>query len=72
MLNQKKQIDFTLAKEVYSTVMQGFNYLSDWTSKVLQQTAWKYATPNGDPSLESTEEYERVKSGDTPLLTIFR
>lgn len=33
--------------------MQGLVLLSDWSSKVLQQSAWKYARPNNDPSIES-------------------
>jgi cytoplasmic FMR1 interacting protein len=41
-------------------LVQGFLYLSDWSSKVLQQSAWKYSKPNNDPSLESTVDYERV------------
>lgn len=60
MMKQTKQIDYNVAKEVYSIVLQGLQFLSDWTSKVLQQTAWKYARPNTDPALENTVEYERV------------
>ncbi len=62
MIRQNKQVDFAVAKEVYTVVLQGFNYLSDWNSKILQQTAWKYARPNTDPAIESSVEYERVST----------
>eukprot|EP01114_Cavostelium_apophysatum_P018213 TRINITY_DN5592_c0_g1_i1.p1 TRINITY_DN5592_c0_g1~~TRINITY_DN5592_c0_g1_i1.p1 ORF type:complete len:1338 (-),score=458.14 TRINITY_DN5592_c0_g1_i1:118-4131(-) len=55
-----KPVGFALAKEVTSTVLQGFQYISDWTDKILQQSAWKYAKPNNDPTIESTVDYERV------------
>jgi len=46
---------------VSATILQGFNLLSDLTSRVLQQSAWKYAHPNNDKALPDTlVEYERV------------
>jgi len=55
-----KPIGFATAKEVSNTVLQGFQYLAEWTDKVLQQSAWKYAKPNNDPTIESQIDYERV------------
>jgi len=49
-----------ICKEITSTVIQGFQLLSDWSSKVLLQSAWKYSKPNNDPTLENLVEYERV------------
>lgn len=46
-------------KEIAQTILQGFNLLSDWTSKVLQQSAYKYANPDTKTQTVSTE-YERV------------
>ena len=47
---------------VTSTILQGFSLLSDLTSRVLQQSAWKYAHPNNDKTLPDTlVEYERVR-----------
>lgn len=60
MIKQNKQIDSNYAREVYNLVHQGITLLSDWTSKVLFQSAWKYAKPNNDESVETTVEYERV------------
>jgi cytoplasmic FMR1 interacting protein len=47
-------------KDIVTTVLQGLQLLSDWSSKVLQQSAWKYARPNNDPQINSTVDYERV------------
>jgi len=47
-------------KEYVTVVLQGLQLLSDWSSKVLQQSAWKYARPNNDPTLNSTVDYEKV------------
>jgi len=55
-----KVISFAIAKDVTNTILQGFQFLSDWTDKVLQQSAWKYAKPNNDPTIESLIDYERV------------
>eukprot|EP00026_Physarum_polycephalum_P001363 Phypoly_transcript_01364.p1 GENE.Phypoly_transcript_01364~~Phypoly_transcript_01364.p1 ORF type:complete len:1135 (+),score=191.05 Phypoly_transcript_01364:297-3407(+) len=47
-------------REITNVVLQGLQLLSDWSSKVLQQSAWKYARPNNDPLVESVVDYERV------------
>eukprot|EP01111_Echinosteliopsis_oligospora_P015952 TRINITY_DN6483_c0_g1_i1.p1 TRINITY_DN6483_c0_g1~~TRINITY_DN6483_c0_g1_i1.p1 ORF type:complete len:1368 (+),score=367.50 TRINITY_DN6483_c0_g1_i1:181-4284(+) len=49
-------------REITNTVLQGLQLLSDWSSKVLQQSAWKYARPNNDIQLDGPQvvEYERV------------
>lgn len=61
LLKEKdKGVGLVLAKEVTTTVLQGLKYLADWSSKVLQQSAWKYAKPNNDPSINSSVDYERV------------
>jgi cytoplasmic FMR1 interacting protein len=56
-----KGIQPPLAKDVTATVLQGFQLLSDWSAKILQQSAWKYSKPNTDPSIESQVDYERVR-----------
>jgi len=55
-----KPVQTAIAFEVTNTVLQGIQFLSDWTAKVLQQSAWKYARPNNDPSIQSQVDYERV------------
>lgn len=50
-----------LCQFVFNTVRDGLLLLSDWSSRVLQQSAWKYAHPN--VSVKETPnmvEYERV------------
>jgi hypothetical protein len=69
----KNVVGFAVASTVTQTVLQGMQvqwycamslinvqYLSDWSSKVLMQAAYKYAKPNIDPSVDSTVDYERV------------
>lgn len=55
-----RDIPFEFAKEISQTILNGFQLLSDWSSKILQQAAWKYANPNNDNTIEVTTEYERV------------
>jgi cytoplasmic FMR1 interacting protein len=47
-------------RDITGVVLQGLQLLSDWSSRILQQSAWKYAKPNNDPALESQVDYERV------------
>eukprot|EP01117_Protostelium_nocturnum_P005158 TRINITY_DN1874_c0_g1_i1.p1 TRINITY_DN1874_c0_g1~~TRINITY_DN1874_c0_g1_i1.p1 ORF type:complete len:1354 (-),score=489.30 TRINITY_DN1874_c0_g1_i1:93-4154(-) len=54
-----KQAPFS-PREVYTMVLQGLLYLSDWSGKILGQAAWKYAKPNNDPNLVDVDNYERV------------
>jgi cytoplasmic FMR1 interacting protein len=49
-----------LSRHVTLTVQQGILLLSQWTSEVLAQSAYKYASPNTDPNLKVETEYERV------------
>jgi cytoplasmic FMR1 interacting protein len=49
-------------KAHYATILEGLRLLSDWSGKVLRQSAWKYAHPNTNDKLVGPEavEYERV------------
>jgi len=50
LVNSIKQaggdVPHPVAKEVVSTVLQGLHIISDWSARVMQQSAWKYAHPN--------------------------
>lgn len=49
------------AKAHYTTVLEGLRLLSEWSGKVLRQSAWKYAHPNTNDKLgPDAVEYERV------------
>ncbi len=48
------------AARTYQTAMTGLTLLSAWTSDVLAQTAWKYASPNTSAKGEDIADYERV------------
>jgi hypothetical protein len=58
----KGTVPSSVSREVMNTLLQGIQYLSDWTSKVLQQTAWKYAHPVITPpnNIIIDNDYERV------------
>eukprot|EP01119_Soliformovum_irregulare_P019520 TRINITY_DN6199_c0_g1_i4.p1 TRINITY_DN6199_c0_g1~~TRINITY_DN6199_c0_g1_i4.p1 ORF type:complete len:1378 (-),score=485.69 TRINITY_DN6199_c0_g1_i4:58-4191(-) len=60
ILLKNKGVSLQVSKDVTEVVMQGMRYLSDWTTRVLQQAAWKYAKPNSDSETQSTVEYEKV------------
>jgi len=46
--------------DIKQIVLHCLRILSDWTSRVLQQSAWKYSKPNNDPTINATFDYERV------------
>eukprot|EP01133_Synstelium_polycarpum_P001207 gene1207-1395_t len=46
--------------DVKSIVLFGMRILSDWSSRVLQQSAWKYSKPNHDEKIPAQFDYERV------------
>ncbi|KAN0039438.1 hypothetical protein ACTA71_001632 [Dictyostelium dimigraforme] len=46
--------------DIQAITLMGLRILSDWTSRVLQQSAWKYSKPNNDPTISATFDYERV------------
>lgn len=63
MLKDSKPISPSFAKEITSITLQGLLYLSDWTAKILQQSAWKYSKPSAETKNSNNEEiliYERV------------
>ncbi|EGG14585.1 component of SCAR regulatory complex [Cavenderia fasciculata] len=46
--------------DVKAIVLLGLRILSDWSSRVLQQSAWKYSKPNNDAAIPAQFDYERV------------
>eukprot|EP01113_Clastostelium_recurvatum_P001498 TRINITY_DN1060_c0_g1_i3.p1 TRINITY_DN1060_c0_g1~~TRINITY_DN1060_c0_g1_i3.p1 ORF type:complete len:1328 (-),score=521.15 TRINITY_DN1060_c0_g1_i3:101-4084(-) len=56
----KDALTLAECQEITATVLRGLQLLADWSAKVLQQSAWKFARPNNDSSIESQVEYERV------------
>jgi len=48
------------SRSVANLVLQGLQLLADWTSQVLSQSAYKFASPNNDPALKVDTDYERV------------
>ncbi|EGC37325.1 Rac-binding component of scar regulatory complex [Dictyostelium purpureum] len=46
--------------DIEHITLVGLRALSDWSSKVLQQSAWKYSRPNNDPNISAAFDYERV------------
>ncbi|XP_049848637.1 protein pirA-like [Schistocerca gregaria] len=61
------ETDRLLASQVYDVVLRGMRLLSEWTAKILWQSAWKYAHPNREGGDEKTTEYERaVRYNYTP------
>eukprot|EP01104_Vermistella_antarctica_P000182 TRINITY_DN1020_c1_g4_i1.p1 TRINITY_DN1020_c1_g4~~TRINITY_DN1020_c1_g4_i1.p1 ORF type:complete len:1278 (-),score=381.80 TRINITY_DN1020_c1_g4_i1:98-3931(-) len=51
-------IPFAVAKQITDTVTDGITLISSWSSKILMQSAWKYANPNRD--VADKVEYEQV------------
>eukprot|EP00727_Mastigamoeba_balamuthi_P007648 m51a1_g3503 hypothetical protein (1525) ;mRNA; r:844019-848861 len=49
-----------LSHEALAMTLQGIALLSDWTSRILQQAAWKYSKPNLDENVKAEVDYERV------------
>ncbi|EFA78321.1 component of SCAR regulatory complex [Heterostelium album PN500] len=46
--------------DVPEVILLGMRILSDWSSRVLQQSAWKYSKPNNDNTIPAQFDYERV------------
>jgi len=59
-LKESKVISTQTATAVFDLVLQGVRYLSEWTCRVLEQSAWKYAHPKSDGIPEDAVVYERV------------
>eukprot|EP01105_Mastigella_eilhardi_P007592 TRINITY_DN1906_c0_g1_i1.p1 TRINITY_DN1906_c0_g1~~TRINITY_DN1906_c0_g1_i1.p1 ORF type:complete len:1157 (+),score=386.18 TRINITY_DN1906_c0_g1_i1:74-3472(+) len=53
-------VPVAMCKEVAATVLQGIQLLADWGSRIQQQAAWKYSTPNFAAEIQSKFDYERV------------
>ncbi|GAM27817.1 hypothetical protein SAMD00019534_109930 [Acytostelium subglobosum LB1] len=46
--------------DIKEIVLHGLRILSEWSSHVLQQSAWKYSKPNNDQKIQAQFDYERV------------
>eukprot|EP01132_Coremiostelium_polycephalum_P008287 gene8287-10183_t len=46
--------------DIKNIIITGLTFLSDWTTRVLHQSAWKYSKPNNDPAIPAQFDYERV------------
>lgn len=53
-------VPIALARNVFNVVLQGVQLMSDFTSRILQQAAWKYSNPNMDPTIDTEIDYERA------------
>eukprot|EP01130_Rhizamoeba_saxonica_P001253 TRINITY_DN11136_c0_g1_i1.p1 TRINITY_DN11136_c0_g1~~TRINITY_DN11136_c0_g1_i1.p1 ORF type:complete len:1442 (-),score=319.44 TRINITY_DN11136_c0_g1_i1:37-3855(-) len=56
VLLERKEISLDLAKRVYNLVLEGFGLLSDWTSTLLFQYAWKLSDPKTVEELLNPQE----------------
>lgn len=53
-------VPIALARNVFGVVLQGVQLMSDFTSRILQQAAWKYSKPNMDENIKTEIDYERA------------